>query len=75
MQNVSFFRDLDDGPALAAPQAARIILILMVAWILQGLAARLIRLFRAYMSRRSAGRRDRRASRPWRGCSATPRRS
>jgi small conductance mechanosensitive channel len=46
---------LDEGLKLAATQAARIAIILLIAWALQAIAARLIRLFRAYMQRRMTG--------------------
>lgn len=52
---VAFLNELDAGIKLAATQAARILIILVIAWILQAMAARLIRLFRAYMSRRMTG--------------------
>jgi moderate conductance mechanosensitive channel len=39
--------------ALIAVQVVRIMVILLLAWVLQGIAARLIRLFRGYMSRRA----------------------
>jgi small-conductance mechanosensitive channel len=52
---VAAFRELDDGLKLAATQALRIVVILVIAWVLQAIAARLIRLFRAYMSRRMTG--------------------
>jgi len=46
---------IDEGLKLAATQAARIAIILLIAWVLQALAARLIRVFRAYMARRVTG--------------------
>ncbi len=52
---VAFFRELDEGVKLAATQGLRIVVILLLAWVLQALAARLIRLFRNYMSRRTGG--------------------
>ncbi len=52
---VAYFRELDEGLKLAATQAFRIFVILLLAWVLQALAARLIRLFRNYMSRRTGG--------------------
>ena len=52
---VAFFRELDADLKLVATQAFRIFVILLLAWVLQGIAARLIRLFRDYMSRRSGG--------------------
>jgi len=50
---VTFYRDLDPELRGFIQTVARVTLILIVAWILQGLAARLIRLFRLYMSRRT----------------------
>ncbi|MGQ0545025.1 MAG: mechanosensitive ion channel family protein [Betaproteobacteria bacterium] len=50
---VAFFHELDAGVRLAATQAFRIFVILLLAWILQAIAARLIRVFRAYMARRT----------------------
>jgi len=52
---VSYFRELDEGTRLVATQVGRIIVILVLAWALQIVAARLIRLFRIYMSRRTGG--------------------
>ena len=52
---LAFFRELDEGVKLVATQAFRIFVILLLAWVLQALAARLIRLFRNYMSRRTGG--------------------
>jgi moderate conductance mechanosensitive channel len=51
----AYLRELDEGLKLAATQAARVFVILLIAWILQALAARLLRLFRAYMERRVTG--------------------
>jgi small conductance mechanosensitive channel len=48
-------REVDDGLTLVATQAFRIFVILLLAWMLQAIAARLIRLFRGYMSRRVTG--------------------
>jgi small conductance mechanosensitive channel len=53
-QLVASFRELDDGVKLALTHAGRIVVILLLAWLLQALGARLIRLFRAYMERRIA---------------------
>ena len=50
---VSFFRDLDPGVRAFIVTSARVVLILIVAWVLQAVAARLIRLFRRYMSGRT----------------------
>ncbi|OGA40637.1 MAG: mechanosensitive ion channel protein MscS [Betaproteobacteria bacterium RIFCSPLOWO2_12_FULL_68_19] len=52
---VSYFRELDEGTRLVATQVGRIAVILVLAWALQIVAARLIRLFRIYMSRRTGG--------------------
>jgi small conductance mechanosensitive channel len=50
---LSYFREIDPEARAVIVQAARIVAILLVAWILQAAAARLIRLFRVYMSRRT----------------------
>jgi small conductance mechanosensitive channel len=50
---VSFFRDLDPELRAFIVTGARVILILIVAWVLQAVAARLIRIFRRYMSGRT----------------------
>jgi small conductance mechanosensitive channel len=50
---VSFFRDIDPETRAMVVQALRITAILLLAWILQAVAARLIRLFRGYMARRT----------------------
>jgi moderate conductance mechanosensitive channel len=52
---VAFYRELDPELRAFMVQGARILIILIGAWILQALARRLVRLFRLYMSRRSAG--------------------
>lgn len=52
---VSYFRDVDPETRAVAIQTLRIIAILVLAWVLQILSARLIRLFRAYMGRRTGG--------------------
>src|SRR5918992_2704171 len=52
---VSFYRDIDPETRAVLVQTLRIIAILALAWILQALAARLIRIFRAYMARRTGG--------------------
>ena len=49
------FRELDEGARAIAVQALRIAVILLLAWALQALAGRLIRLFREYMRKRSGG--------------------
>ncbi len=48
-----FITGLDDEAGLVATRAGRIIIILVVAWILQAIATRLIRGFRKYMQRRT----------------------
>jgi small conductance mechanosensitive channel len=52
---VSFYRDIDPETRALAVQTLRIIAILVLAWILQAAAARLIRIFRGYMARRTQG--------------------
>ena len=52
---VSFYRDIDPETWVVLVQTLRIIAILVLAWILQILAARLIRIFRSYMARRTRG--------------------
>ena len=52
---VSYWRELDPDIQRAATLAVRITLILVLAWVLQAAAGRLIRLFRGYMARRTAG--------------------
>ena len=52
---VSFYRDIDPETRTLAVQTLRIIAILVLAWILQAAAARLIRIFRGYMARRTQG--------------------
>ena len=53
-QLVASFRELDDGVKIALTHAGRIVVILLLAWLLQAVGARLIRIFRAYMERRIA---------------------
>src|SRR5204863_105729 len=48
-----YFQGLDADAKLAAIHALRILVILALAWVLQAIAARLIRVFRSYMARRS----------------------
>lgn len=50
---VSYFRDIEPETRALVVQTLRIIAILVLAWVLQAVAARLIRLFRAYMARRT----------------------
>lgn len=50
----SYLYGLDEGARLALTRAGRIVVILLVAWLLQALAGRLIRLFRGYMQRRAS---------------------
>jgi len=52
---VTYFRELDEGTRLVLTQVARVVVILILAWALQIVASRLIRLFRIYMSRRTGG--------------------
>jgi moderate conductance mechanosensitive channel len=52
---VSFYRDIDPETRAVAIQTLRIIAILVLAWVLQNVSARLIRLFRAYMDLRTGG--------------------
>jgi small-conductance mechanosensitive channel len=52
---VSLYRDLDPETRVMLVQTLRIAAILALAWILQIVAARLIRIFRAYMARRTGG--------------------
>jgi small conductance mechanosensitive channel len=52
---VSYFRDVDPETRAVAIQTLRIIAILVLAWVLQIVSARLIRLFRAYVDRRTGG--------------------
>jgi small conductance mechanosensitive channel len=52
---VSFYRDIDPETRVVIVQTLRIIAILVLAWILQIVAARLIRIFRLYMARRTGG--------------------
>jgi small-conductance mechanosensitive channel len=48
-----YFRDLDADARAASITALRVVLILAIAWLLQVVAGRLIRTFRAYMQRRA----------------------
>ena len=52
---VSFYRDIDPETRVVLVQVLRVIAILVLAWILQIVAARLIRIFRTYMARRTGG--------------------
>jgi moderate conductance mechanosensitive channel len=52
---ISYFRDIDPETRAVAVQMLRIIAILVLAWVLQGASARLIRLFRTYVDRRTGG--------------------
>jgi small conductance mechanosensitive channel len=49
----AYYRDIDPETRAVIVQTLRIVAILVLAWVLQAVAARLIRLFRAYMSRRT----------------------
>jgi moderate conductance mechanosensitive channel len=48
-QLLAYFRELDDEAQRAAITALRVVLILAIAWILQAVVNRLIRIFRRYM--------------------------
>jgi moderate conductance mechanosensitive channel len=48
-----YFHELDAEAKVASVTALRIVVILLIAWVLQALAGRLIRLFRRYMQRKS----------------------
>jgi small-conductance mechanosensitive channel len=50
---VSYFRDVDPETRAVVIQTLRIVAILLLAWVLQRVAARLLRLFRSYMARRT----------------------
>lgn len=50
---ISFYRDIDPETRAVVVQTLRIVAILVLAWVLQAVSARLIRLFRAYMQRRT----------------------
>src|ERR687898_2058048 len=50
---VSYFRDVDPETKAVVIQTLRVAAILVLAWVLQAVAARLIRVFRAYMARRT----------------------
>jgi moderate conductance mechanosensitive channel len=52
---VSYWRELDPEVRHAASVALRITVILVLTWALQIVAGRLIRLFRGYMAKRTAG--------------------
>jgi small conductance mechanosensitive channel len=52
---IAEFRALDEGAKALASQALRILVILLIAWVAQALAARLIRAFREVMRRRTGG--------------------
>ena len=52
---VSFYRDIDPDTRVVIVQVLRVIAILVLAWILQIVAARLIRIFRTYMAQRTGG--------------------
>ena len=52
---VAFYRDIDPETRAVMVQTLRIVAILVLAWILQAVAARLIRIFRGYMARRTGG--------------------
>jgi moderate conductance mechanosensitive channel len=50
---LSYFREVDASTKAVIVQSVRIAAILVLAWVLQAVASRLIRLFRIYMSRRT----------------------
>src|SRR5436305_8615071 len=50
----AYFSNLDEGAKVFALHAGRIGLVLLIAWLLEAIAARLMRLFRLYMERRIA---------------------
>jgi small conductance mechanosensitive channel len=52
---IAEFRALDEGAKALASQALRILVILLIAWVAQTLAARLIRAFREVMRQRTGG--------------------
>jgi small conductance mechanosensitive channel len=52
---IAAFRALDEGAKALATQSLRILVILLLAWAAQALAARLIRVFREVMRRRTGG--------------------
>lgn len=52
---VAYWRELDPEVRHAATVALRVTVILVLAWVLQILAGRLIRLFRGYMAKRTVG--------------------
>jgi moderate conductance mechanosensitive channel len=54
-QLLAAFKGLDPEVRAALTPVLRIAVILVLAWLLQGLALRLIRLFRGYMARRTGG--------------------
>ena len=47
------FSSMDAGLRVAFTHGGRILIILVIAWVLHALASRLIRVFRAYMTRRA----------------------
>jgi moderate conductance mechanosensitive channel len=57
---LAYLRELDAGAMAATTMLLRIVVIVTIAWVLQGLAARLIRIFRGYMQGRTAGDESRR---------------
>jgi small conductance mechanosensitive channel len=54
-QFLLIFKELDPELRAALTPVLRIVIILVLAWVLQALATRLIRLFREYMARRTSG--------------------
>ena len=53
---LDYFRDLDNEARVAAITSLRIVVILGLAWLLQVIAARLIRIFRRYMQAKAPSR-------------------
>jgi small conductance mechanosensitive channel len=52
---LSYFGALDEEARAFATTAGRVVLILLIAWLLQAVAGRMIRAFRTYMARRAGG--------------------
>jgi small conductance mechanosensitive channel len=51
---LSYFREVDPQTKAVFVQSLRIVAILLLAWLLQAVAARLIRVYRSYMARRTS---------------------
>src|SRR5205823_223709 len=52
---LQYFYGLDEDAKLALTRSGRVVLILLVAWLIQAVASRIIRTFRGVMERRSPG--------------------